>query len=96
MAAAGISAEMMVGQIQAANKVAPAANEALLLQIDSWVRANACAPSADDLGRLIAEVRSSCNFDVEVKARSIEARLGNSIAASTTGQQELLHPENYT
>lgn len=95
MAAAGISAEMMVGQIQAANKVAPAANEALLLQIDSWVRANACAPSADDLGRLIAEVKSSCNFDVEVKAR-LEARLGNSIAASTTGQQELLHPENYT
>ena len=94
MSAVGISADVMVGQIQAADKVAPSANAALLVQVDSWVRANACAPSADDRDMLIAVVKSS-NFDPGFKA-VLESRIGNSIVTSTTGQQELAHPENYT
>ena len=94
MSASGISADVMVGQIQAASKVAPSANAALLVQVDSWVRANACAPSADDRDMLIAVVKSS-NFDPGFKA-VLESRIGNSIVMSTTCQQELAHPENYT
>ena len=79
-------------QIAAAFGCRPQADEALLLQAEAWARTNASTPNPDALSELHAFVKG-LGWDSAFEARLI-ARLGNSLVASTTGQQDVPHPEN--